>query len=532
VIRFGLKTNLAVNLLVLLVVAMFLLDMVVISILKRSMIRAELSTFNFCLQTIADDLMRDKNSPTVGSPRTPVASYFRQKFQRTGFLSICIDNGKRILYLEDKSGFGLQQVMAEISHQAITTNQRVERLIGHVWGVFWKDARFIAVAHPVNVKGDSVLGISAVIPLAPIYKKLRQEQRLLLVYIVVNALVLTFTGLYFISRLAVLPLQRLLRRARQIPREGYTCFSDTIGGSEFSQLSKALNQILLQMSDDNIRLKSAVSSLEQTNCELVQAQKEIVRAEKLASIGRMSSGIAHEIGNPIGIVLGYLDLLKQDNLSREETEDYIARVESEIDRINHIIRRLLDFSRPDHAEPVLFHVHPLIQDAIEMVQHNELFGGIDIALQFDATVDDVFADPAQFRQVLLNILINSADAIRSLGDKRSGRIVVSTQVMDNAHPESEAATKWLQIICSDNGPGIPDQHMNCIFDPFFTSKDPGKGTGLGLSVSFSLIQNMGGRVSARNRKRYGVDIELMLPVHSSVESNYRSGVDEAKDSEG
>jgi signal transduction histidine kinase len=239
------------------------------------------------------------------------------------------------------------------------------------------------------------------------------------------------------------------------------------------------------------------------------------KAEKLASVGRLSSGIAHEIGNPIGIIMGYLELLKQKNTSAHEKREYITRTEDEINRINTIIRQLLDLSRPSNDGAKAVSVHEIINDITDMVRSQPLMSNIRINQFLEAQDDTVIADANQLRQVFLNLIINAADAIGSGQKETKGQLVIKS---NNILADSETNTgtaesqSMLQIMYIDNGPGVSPDTLNNIFDPFFTTKQPGKGTGLGLSVSFMIVESMGGIIKAASEAGQGTTMTILLPL--------------------
>jgi signal transduction histidine kinase len=197
-------------------------------------------------------------------------------------------------------------------------------------------------------KGDIVAGSAWIFD--TIYRSLRHSQQMLLVYIFVNTAILAFVGIYRVLGL-LQPLARLAQRAEDYKEDDEVLFSVRKEDNELQRLSSALNGLLRRLSAEKEKLRATVASLEAANAELKKAQTEIIRAEKLASVGRLSAGIAHEIGNPIGIVTGYLELLKQIDLPADERTEYLDRAEREIERISAIIRQLLEISRPSHGGP-------------------------------------------------------------------------------------------------------------------------------------------------------------------------------------
>jgi signal transduction histidine kinase len=226
----------------------------------------------------------------------------------------------------------------------------------------------------------------------------------------------------------------------------------------------------------------------------------------------LSAGIAHEIGNPIGIVMGYLELLKQKDIPAAEKEEYIHRTEEEIERINTIIRQLLEISRPSNAGLTIVAVHELIDDVAQVLDVQPLMSNIELECRLEAGNDRVLADSNQLRQVFLNLIINAADAISSEGKADSGKLLIQSSLAGEAPEQAIAPKPHLKIMFIDNGPGIASENIGNIFDPFYTTKDPGKGTGLGLSVSFMIIEGFGGKMTVSSKIGQGTTMTLLLPV--------------------
>ena len=267
-----------------------------------------------------------------------------------------------------------------------------------------------------------------------------------------------------------------------------------------------------RISKDKEKLRENVTALEKVNSELKKAQKEIVRAEKLASVGRLSAGIAHEIGNPIGIVLGYIGLLKTGEQSLKERQECLTRAEAEVLRINLIIRQLLNLSRPVQGEPQKISIHAFMKDLIDSVKVQPLLADTKIFFSADADQDLVIVDPDHLRQVCLNLLINATDAIKSSENANAGLIKIYTSLKKLKTTEENIYIPTIDIKISDNGNGILESEMGNIFDPFYTTKDPGKGTGLGLSVSLTIIEQMGGTLTAESQYEVGTTMTISLPL--------------------
>ncbi len=347
------------------------------------------------------------------------------------------------------------------------------------------------------------------------------HQKIVLFYILLNTLFLALFGFYLIYRSIIKPINRLATRAEEF-KEGDTVFlvSDK-EQNEFGRLSSSLNVMLRHLEDNKAELKTSIHSLEKANLELQQAQEEIIRSEKLASVGRLASGIAHEIGNPIGIVLGYLGLLKGSDLNNEEKRDFINRIEEEIGRINRTIRNLLDFSRPSKGELKAVSVHQIIDDMIDILKPQPMVSDNEVFLDKRANMDIVRADPDKLKQVFLNLSMNAIDAMEAgqSKDKSQKNILsIKTNISPEVKTDPRINTSRIYIEFRDTGPGIPTQDLTKIFDPFYTTKEPGKGTGLGLSVSLRIIEDMGGDIQVKSEQGKGTNITVILPLFPATKS--------------
>lgn len=380
---------------------------------------------------------------------------------------------------------------------------------------------WLAVPHPETViitvvlkrNGAGVAASGVETSLVPIYHDFLELQKIALVFTVVVSLFFALLGTRQFRHIYFSPLQRLSRKAESYQDDDALSFAVRKEDDEFSVLSLSLNKMLYRISQDKAVLKNTILSLENANTELHKARNDIIRAEKLASVGRLASGIAHEIGNPVGIVLGYLELLKQNDITPDERNDFIFRSEQEITRINHIIRQLLDMSRSSAGEAGNVSIHLVLQDLMDVFACQPTAADISFEARFAAEHDQVYGEPDQIRQVLLNLLINAIDAIHTGDRDIQGRILLETR-----NPGlDETQSSMIEVLVKDNGPGIDPAIRSRLFDPFFTTKEPGKGTGLGLSVSFMIVEKLGGALSimdTEDGEGSGSVLCMMLPLSS------------------
>jgi two-component system NtrC family sensor kinase len=507
----GLKAKIAVNIAFLLLSAMVLIDLVTIVTVKRELIRSEVIKAKLLLKSFEHSLLNGILPDSGRSDLSPGSIMAKMVGDPQLAATIVLDNRGEQVFLHrkpDEASDWLQQ----LTKQSMAAGKQTTHVSGSIWGLFWKQKSRLMLTAPLLKKGETIGGIGIVLPLERVYQALRNSQRIFLIYLVINLIILTFIGLHRISKLYLLPLARLAKRAEDYKEDEDLMFAVRKEDNELSRLSKSLNIMLKRISADREKLRSTVLSLEQANLELKKVQQEIIRAEKLASVGRLSAGIAHEIGNPIGIVIGYLELLKQDDIAEDEKKEYIQRTEEEIERINTIIRQLLEVSRPSNSGRTAVAVHDLIHDLADVIRVQPLMSNIELAFNLNAAEHTVWADSNQLRQVFLNLIINAADAITSEDKNAGGLLNISTGLKTDTAPGAKPFSPYLEISFSDDGPGIAQENIGNIFDPFFTTKEPGKGTGLGLSVSFMIIESLGGKMTGVSGEGRGTTMIISLPI--------------------
>jgi signal transduction histidine kinase len=443
-----------------------------------------------------------------------------------------------------------------INQQPLPGLQRVMRLeleklsFSPSPGSFWQQLpEKIILAAPLYHDRKVIGALRLEASLTDVSQSLARSQKLLLFYIVVDILVLVAFGTYIFSKLVVKPVQQLVQTAEGF-QEGDKIPDVSAGEqNELGMLSQALNSMLQRLEENKDELRQHVISLEQANLELKRAQQEVIFSEKLASVGRLAAGIAHEIGNPIGIVLGYLELLQRKDIDETERLELIDRMSTEIQRINQTIRQLLDFSRPGPGERQVIQVHPLIRETLAVLDHQFRKQEIEVVLELEAESDTVFAKADQLKQVFLNLMVNAADAMEATNERpQGGQLRVHTRsfageslvkkdvgskplrrstdpiaadfsYLRRIHGTTE--DRWIEIQFADNGVGITQEDQERVFDPFFTTKEAGKGTGLGLSVSIQIIETLGGRMELKSRSGEETKVSILLPV-SEQETKQRA----------
>jgi two-component system, NtrC family, sensor kinase len=360
---------------------------------------------------------------------------------------------------------------------------------------------------------------------------------LLSVMMVMDVFIFLLLGRYLIDRHVLRPLDVAIDAAEAIAAGDYQRRAAPGETREMAALALALNRMTDQLLENQARLSENVRSLDETNRTLLSTQRDLVQAEKLASIGRLAAGVAHEIGNPLGSLMGYASLLRR----RGADAELVDGVERESRRIDRIVRRLLDYARSVPTERELTSVNESVHRVAELIRSQGKLESIQLETHLTAEPTDVLADAHLLDQVFVNLMDNACAAMAE-----GGRLVVSSVVEDYApdrplpyrraddppgvsyahlrrtrsmsvrdEARIEPGTRVVRVSVADTGTGIATEHLDEVFDPFFTTRPPGEGTGLGLAIVASTVAEFGGRVQASSRgDGDGAVFTLYLPLQT------------------
>jgi two-component system NtrC family sensor kinase len=308
---------------------------------------------------------------------------------------------------------------------------------------------------------------------------------------------------YFaLTHLIVRPLDGLSGAAQSVTLGSRQLLVPETRVRELSELGASLKRMTDRLLAKEDSLQQQIDEVERTTRELGKAQRELVRSERLASVGRLAAGLAHEIGNPIAAMIGLADLVLDGGLNPEEQRDFIKRMRAETERVNRTLRDLLQFARPAReggdAPMAPGEVEGAIHDTAALVMHQASLRDLELCIDVHPGLPRVTLGSEQLIQVVLNLILNAADALQG---QAGGRVsVVASKDGDG-----------VRILVEDNGEGVPSSIADQIFEPFFTTKEVGKGTGLGLSVCQSLVAAAGGSLSLDTTYTSGARFVVHLP---------------------
>ncbi len=326
------------------------------------------------------------------------------------------------------------------------------------------------------------------------------RRSLFLFYLGLTAATVLLLSYVLLTYFIVRPIDRLRHASERLAAGRLHTSVPVQGAAEVARLAATFNEMAALLREDRAALQDRLQDLERTTDELQTAQEQLVRSARLAAVGRLSAGVAHEIGNPLAAIRGLLELMQSGDLEPEEEKEFIGRIQGEAERIHHTIRDLLDFSRSEPTQEGRIEtsadLSEVVSDTVKLIDRQTRFRDIELALSLDDGLPRVRGDHERLRQLLLNLLFNAADALGG-----EGRIEV----------RATNGGGIVQLTVQDDGPGIDQAIIDQVFDPFVTTKAPGQGTGLGLAVCHTIVDRLGGSIEAANHES-GATFKVDLPA--------------------
>jgi len=376
-----------------------------------------------------------------------------------------------------------------------------KQTLGFTKAIYNQPACFSASCH-FHGRNDTVLGLLDIsISLETLQQK-SQEYRL--EFALLTCLLLLLTGVLVTALthyLVYIPVQRLVRHSTKVATGDLDSRVPVGSSDELGELAESVNHMTENLGRADRELKGWADSLEhkveERSREIRYMQEQLQRSEKLASLGTLSAGVAHEINNPLTGILLYASILNSDKRLDPRLLPDVEKILTETKRCADIVKDLLEFSRESLPEKEDVAIDGILDDVVTFFHQQPDFSSIVITKNYGIGLPPISVDPSQIRQVFINLVINAGHAMPDGGD------------LEIATYRSRDDT----CICTsitDNGTGIPDENLTRIFDPFFTTKP--QGTGLGLSISYGIIENNGGKIEVTSTVGRGTTFTVMLPV--------------------
>lgn len=329
---------------------------------------------------------------------------------------------------------------------------------------------------------------------------------------------LSLSVAYLLQRMIYLPLKDLESGASKVSSGQLDLLIPVRHDDEFGRVAGSFNHMTAALSQSRSELNELIkvleSKVEERTKELLAARAEVAQGEKLASVGVLAAGIAHELNNPLTGVLTFTSLMRKKAAEGSEDAEDLDLVIHETKRCASIIRRLLDFAREKVPVKGFFKLNQVIEDTVRFIERPASLLQIEIITELDPALPEVWGDADLLKQVIMNLLVNAEQAIEG-----SGKITVQSRsylATPLSQPDA-APLPMVQISIADTGCGIPEANLQRLFDPFFTTKEVGKGTGLGLSVSYGIVKAHGGKISVESVVGSGSTFRVDLPTTPFVD---------------
>ncbi len=333
------------------------------------------------------------------------------------------------------------------------------------------------------------------------------------VFLISSVVLISLLLVFILERRVARPVAALRNVMEQAQRGDLRVRASIKGGDELGFLASGFNNMLAQIAELNTGLQTRVEEatqelarrnreLQQINEKLHWTQLESARRAPLAAVGQMASTIAHELGTPLNSILGYTQLLLRQEMSPDQRAK-LTIIESQISRMIETIRGVLDRTRAQIVPRAAVEVSPLVDEALAFVSRQIADAGLNVRTEIPGDLPLVQADAVGLRQILVNLLTNAIDAT-----DRNGTITVRATII----PVTDGMGGQLELAVDDTGKGLRPDELQRIFEPFYTTKEPGSGTGLGLAIVNQIAADHGGRVLAESEPGRGTTIRVQLPL--------------------
>ncbi len=382
---------------------------------------------------------------------------------------------------------------------------------GKLWigDAFVVNTWYIGAYEPIKDIQNKIIGILYVgILKEPFNDLLRNTLITFLGITLVGILLIVLISIHQAKKISN-PLKKLEEIAVEITEGKYHHNLELKAPREIERLAASLNYMARELENEKLELEEWGNKLEikveERTKEIKKIHSQLFRSEKLASLGKLAAGVAHEINNPLTGILTNSSILLEDLPKGDPKRDDVELIVKETIRCREIVKRLLDFAKQIAPQKKIININTLIENIILLVRNQTSFRNIKIEKNLSKDLPEIMADPDQIQQVFINIILNASEAMT-----RGGDLIIESKM--------DANENSIVVSIKDTGPGIPEHIRDKIFDPFFTTKE--HGTGLGLSISYGIIEQHGGTINVESVTGNGTTFTIYLPIKSlEIETN-------------
>jgi len=373
-----------------------------------------------------------------------------------------------------------------------------QRLLGLINPIYNEPACFSC--HPRNI---NVLGVlDTMVTLEEFDQEKANLYNRMILSGVISVVVLSLMMSLLFTRFVNRPIDKLLAATKKAAQGDLNQVVNIQSHDELRELSDSFNHMIMELKRSRDAIEEWTQTLEQRvqerTRELQQVQDQLVQAGKMAALGELAAGVAHEINNPLTGILTFSSLMLKKVDDNHPWKKDLDNIVQQTTRCRNIVKGLLDFARQRKPDRKEWDIHALIDRTVTLVENQARFQNIKIVREFDPHLPHLLVDGDQIQQVFMNIIINAADAMSG----QEGTLTIKT-ILRNGIAE---------VQFSDTGCGMSKEHLSKIFTPFFTTKETGKGTGLGLAISYGIIQSHGGEIEVESEIGKGSTFRIKLPV--------------------
>lgn len=384
------------------------------------------------------------------------------------------------------------------------TLEKGERWIGDAFVV---NSWYISAYEPIKDIDGNNIGMLYVGLLKQPFSDLLASTILIFLGVAVVVLVIIYLVAIMLSNRITSPLRILEEVARKFADGDYKSeFTIRKAPREVKSLAVALNKMAEEVENEKKELEEWADTMEEKvqerTAELKKIHGQLFRSEKLASIGKLAAGVAHEINNPLTGILTNASLLLEDLKEGDSKRDDVQVIVNETIRCREIVKRLLDFARQTKPQKSLTNINSLIDNIVLLVRNQTSFRNVNIERYFADEIPEIMVDKDQIQQVFINLILNASDAMPNGGD-----IKILSRIIENG--------EYIEVRFADNGSGISEENKHKIFDPFFTTKE--NGTGLGLSITYGIVEQHGGTINLESELGKGTTFIVLLPIKQLTE---------------
>lgn len=380
-----------------------------------------------------------------------------------------------------------------------------EEILGVTKEINNQESCYTAECH-FHSKEAGLLGVLDVhVSLADMKKRIAVSRNETIFFTFILLLTLSLCLFWLIQKQINRPVTNLLEQTKKLKEGQLDSRITELRNDELGELAFAFNDMTDNLQKAQEELKgwgfTLEEKVEERTREIEQMQSQLIQSAKLASLGELTAGIAHEINNPLTGILMFSTLVSKDPKLDESLKPNMETIQGETKRCAGIVQNLLDFSRHSSPEKAYCSLAAIIEGTLKVTATQNRFGNILIIRDYDENLPEVYADAGQLEQVFINMILNAGHAMTD-----GGSLTISTQ-------RTEKDT--IQIRLKDTGSGIPQEIQDKIFDPFFTTKSRSRGTGLGLSISYGIIKNHGGDIVVNSRQGEGTTFTITIPIDNN-----------------